>query len=102
MTKNIIYPSYFNVNEAILQLFIGLFSTYSSPISLIFSNFSRTLANRRKDNVLAFKQVLYGTVKGLYVKDLVTSSLWTEKNWCADITIDMGNPAGVVRFTMLD
>ena len=54
-------------------------------------------ANRRRDNVLAFKRVLYGTVKGLYVKDLVTSSLWTEKKRCAEI-MGIGNPAGVVIF----
>ena len=61
-------------------------------------------ANRRKGSVLAFKLGHFQTVKGLYVKDLDTSSLRI-RNCGVEIMIDgetvwidVGYPAVVVRF----
>ena len=58
-------------------------------------------ANRRKDSVPAFKLGHFQTVKGLYAKDLDTSSLRIG-NCGVEIMIDVGfthvDPAVVVRF----
>ena len=54
-------------------------------------------ANRRKDSVPAFKLGHFQTVKGLYVKDVDTSTLRIG-NCGVEIMIDVGYPAVVVRF----
>ena len=54
-------------------------------------------ANRRKGSVLAFKLGHFQTVKGLYAKDLDTSSLRIG-NCGVEIMINVGYPAVVVLF----